>query len=97
MSQALVNAAGAVRNDLTGVASGAVSAPAQFAAHESTLQTAINVVQQELGLGRARRSQAPERAHPRRHDWVGVLFVPVRRLAIDRSVPLLGINSQPAM
>lgn len=48
--QALVNAAGAVRNDLTGVASGAVST-AQFAAHESTLQTAINVVQQELGLG----------------------------------------------
>jgi len=48
--QALVSATGAVRNDLTGVASGAVST-AQFAAHESSLQAAINVVQQELGLG----------------------------------------------
>lgn len=48
--QALVNAAGAVRNDLAGVASGAVTT-AQFATHESNLQDAINAVQQELGLG----------------------------------------------
>jgi hypothetical protein len=48
--QALVSAAGTVRSDLAGVASGAVST-AQFAAHESSLQAAINVVQRELGLG----------------------------------------------
>jgi hypothetical protein len=48
--KALVSAAGTVRSDLAGVASGAVST-AQFAAHESDLQAAINVVQHALGLG----------------------------------------------
>jgi len=47
---ALVDAAGAVRNDLSGVASGVVST-SQFVTDESNLQAAINVVQQELGLG----------------------------------------------
>lgn len=46
----LVNAAAAVRNDLAGVASGAVSTT-QFASDESNLQAAINLVQQDLGLG----------------------------------------------
>src|ERR1700686_1195201 len=39
-----------VRNDLAGVATGAVTT-AQFVSDESNLQAAINVVQQELGLG----------------------------------------------
>ena len=46
----VVNAANAVRTDLAGVASGAVST-AKFVSDESSLQAAINVVQQELGLG----------------------------------------------
>jgi hypothetical protein len=46
----LVNAAGAVRNDLAGVASGAVSTT-QFVNDEANLQNAINIVQHELGLG----------------------------------------------
>ena len=46
----LADAAGAVRNDLAGVASGVVSTT-QFVTDESTLQDAINVVQEELGLG----------------------------------------------
>jgi predicted ATPase len=46
----VVNAANMVRNDLAGVATGAVST-AKFVSDESNLQTAINVVQQELGLG----------------------------------------------
>jgi hypothetical protein len=47
---ALINAAAAVRNDLAGVASGAVSTT-QFVSDESDLQAAINVVQRNLGLG----------------------------------------------
>ena len=47
---ALVSAAGAVRTDLTGVASGAVST-AQFVSDKSNLQAAINLVQRDLGLG----------------------------------------------
>jgi predicted ATPase len=46
----LAAAAGAVHDDLAGVASGAVSTT-QFVSDESNLQGAINVVQQELGLG----------------------------------------------
>jgi hypothetical protein len=46
----VVNAANMVRNDLAGVAAGAVTT-AQFVSDESNLQAAINVVQQELGLG----------------------------------------------
>jgi hypothetical protein len=46
----VVNAANRVRTDLAGVASGAVPT-AQFVNDESNLQSAINVVQQELGLG----------------------------------------------
>ncbi|MGA8634530.1 MAG: hypothetical protein WB805_06710 [Candidatus Dormiibacterota bacterium] len=46
----VVNAANTVRTDLAGVASGAVST-AKFVSDESNLQAAINVVQQELGLG----------------------------------------------
>jgi hypothetical protein len=47
---ALVSAAGAVRGDLAGVASGAVPT-AQFVSDESNLQVAINLVQRDLGLG----------------------------------------------
>jgi hypothetical protein len=47
---ALVNAAAAVRTDLAGVASGAVSTT-QFVSDESDLQATINVVQRDLGLG----------------------------------------------
>lgn len=47
---ALVSAAGAVRTDLAGVASGAVST-AQFVSDESNLQAAINLVQHDLSLG----------------------------------------------
>jgi hypothetical protein len=47
---ALVSAAAAVRGDLAGVASGAVST-AQFVSDESNLQAAINLVQRDLGLG----------------------------------------------
>lgn len=46
----VVNAANVVRTDLAGVASGAVST-AKFVSDESNLQAAINVLQQELGLG----------------------------------------------
>jgi len=46
----LVNAATAVRTDLAGVASGAVSTT-QFVGDESNLQAAINLVQRDLGLG----------------------------------------------
>ncbi len=46
----LVNAAAAVRSDLSGVASGAVSTT-QFVSDEFNLQAAINLVQQDLGLG----------------------------------------------
>ena len=46
----LADAAGAVRTDLAGVASGAVST-SQFVTDESKLQDAINVVQRDLGLG----------------------------------------------
>jgi hypothetical protein len=46
----VVRAANTVRNDLAGVASGAVPT-AKFVSDESSLQAAINVVQQELGLG----------------------------------------------
>ena len=46
----VVNAANTVRTDLAGVASGAVST-AKFVSDESNLQAAINLVQQELGLG----------------------------------------------
>ena len=46
----VVNAANAVRTDLAGVASGAVST-AKFVTDKSTLQGAIDVVQQELELG----------------------------------------------
>ncbi|MFI5286684.1 MAG: hypothetical protein ACHQ4F_10235 [Candidatus Dormibacteria bacterium] len=46
----LVNAVTAVRTDLAGVASGAVSTT-QFVSDESNLQAAINVVQRDLGLG----------------------------------------------
>ncbi len=48
--RALVNAAGAVRTDLAGVASGAVPT-ARFVSDESNLQAAINLVQRDLGLG----------------------------------------------
>jgi hypothetical protein len=47
---ALVSAAGAVRTDLAGVATGAVST-AQFVSDEHNLQAAINLVQRDLGLG----------------------------------------------
>jgi hypothetical protein len=47
---ALVSAAGAVRTDLAGVASGAVSTT-QFVSDEANLQAAINLVQRDLGLG----------------------------------------------
>ena len=43
-------AADAVRIDLAGVASGAVSTT-QFVSDESKLQAAINLVQRDLGLG----------------------------------------------
>jgi hypothetical protein len=46
----LVNAATAVRTDLAGVATGAVSTT-QFVSDESNLQAAINLVQRDLGLG----------------------------------------------
>lgn len=46
----VANAATMVRTDLAGVASGAVPT-AQFVSDESNLQAAINVVQQEVGLG----------------------------------------------
>lgn len=46
----LVTAADAVRTDLAGVASGAVST-AQFAGDEAGLQAAINAVQRDIGLG----------------------------------------------
>lgn len=46
----VANAANMVRTDLAGVASGAVPT-AQFVSDESNLQAAINVVQQDLGLG----------------------------------------------
>ncbi len=46
----VVSAANVVRNDLAGVASGAVPT-AKFVSDESNLQAAINLVQQELGLG----------------------------------------------
>jgi hypothetical protein len=46
----LVNAAASVRSDLAGVASGAVSTT-KFVSDESNLQAAINLVQQDLGLG----------------------------------------------
>ena len=46
----LVNAANTVGTDLAGVATGAVTT-AKFVSDESNLQAAINVVQQELGLG----------------------------------------------
>lgn len=46
----LVAAAGAVRTDLAGVASGAVTT-SQFVSDESNLQAAINIVQRDIGLG----------------------------------------------
>lgn len=46
----LVTAADAVRIDLAGVASGAVSTT-QFVSDESNLQAAINIVQRDIGLG----------------------------------------------
>jgi hypothetical protein len=46
----LVTAADAVRVDLAGVASGAVSTT-QFVSDESNLQAAINIVQRDIGLG----------------------------------------------
>jgi hypothetical protein len=46
----LVTAADAVRTDLAGVASGAVSTT-QFVSDESNLQAAINIVQRDIGLG----------------------------------------------
>jgi hypothetical protein len=46
----LVTAADAVRTDLAGVASGAVST-AQFGSDESGLQAAINAVQRDIGVG----------------------------------------------
>jgi hypothetical protein len=46
----LVAAADAVRVDLAGVASGAVSTT-QFVSDESNLQAAINIVQRDIGLG----------------------------------------------
>jgi hypothetical protein len=46
----LVAAADAVRIDLAGVASGAVSTT-QFVSDESNLQAAINIVQRDIGLG----------------------------------------------
>jgi hypothetical protein len=46
----LVAAADAVRTDLAGVASGAVTT-SQFVSDESNLQAAINIVQRDIGLG----------------------------------------------
>jgi hypothetical protein len=46
----LLTAADAVRTDLAGVASGAVSTT-QFVSDESNLQAAINIVQRDIGLG----------------------------------------------
>ena len=50
LGQSLVAAADAVRTDLAGVASGAVTT-SQFVSDESNLQAAINIVQRDIGLG----------------------------------------------